>query len=71
MKSWQEKMNPPGLPKIVKVPAAWAAKIGKGTMLIAHPREVDGLIRKVRRGKLITVNQIRERLAKKHRAGST
>lgn len=71
MKTWREKMNPPGLPKVVKVPDAWAKKIGAATMLIAHPKEVDALIRRVRRGKLVTVNQIRETLARKHRAGAT
>ena len=41
---------------------------GTGTVVIPAPREVDEIMRKVPRGKLITINQIRERLAKRHGA---
>jgi len=37
-------------------------------VVIPAPREVDEIMRSVPRGKLITINQIRERLAKKHGA---
>ncbi len=44
---------------------------GSGTLLIPKPLDVDALIRKVQKGKLVTVNQIRERLAKEYSADST
>jgi alkylated DNA nucleotide flippase Atl1 len=37
-------------------------------MVIPAPREVDGIMKKVPRGKLITINQIRAALAKRHQA---
>lgn len=40
-------------------------------MLIAKPLDVDALIRRVERGKLVTLEQIRERLAKDYRADCT
>ncbi|MBU0567212.1 hypothetical protein KJ693_03850 [bacterium] len=43
------------LPKIVDTP--------KGRMLVPNPLDVDGLMRKVGRGRLVTVSQIREHLA--------
>ncbi len=41
---------------------------GTGTVCIPAPREVDEIMRKVPEGKLITINQIREMVAKKHGA---
>jgi len=72
-KTWREKLeNPPkGLPKIVKGPPKWKKTFGGRRVLIATPLLVDGLIRKVKKGKLVTVNQIRERLAKDFKADST
>lgn len=40
---------------------------GKGTMVIPAPREVEEVMKKVLKGKLITINRIRESLAKKHK----
>jgi len=72
-KSWREKFeNPPkGLPKIVRGPPKWEKTFGGRKVLIATPILVDGLIHKVKKGKLVTVNQIRERLAKDFKADST
>jgi alkylated DNA nucleotide flippase Atl1 len=41
---------------------------GTGTVVIPAPMEVDEMMRKVPEGKLATINEIREALAKKHRA---
>jgi len=41
---------------------------GTGTVVIPAPIEVDELMRKVPKGKLITINDIRAALAKKHNA---
>jgi hypothetical protein len=44
------------------------AHFGKGTMVIPRPLDVDRLIRHVGQGKLVTVLQIREELAKRNHA---
>lgn len=44
---------------------------GGGTLLIPKPLDVDALMRRVPKGKLVTLDQIRERLAKEHGADST
>src|SRR5581483_12346989 len=44
------------------------AKWGTGTIAIPAPREVDAIMKRVPRGKLITINEIRDLVAKKHGA---
>jgi hypothetical protein len=56
-KSAREKLEREGLPKVVDNPR------GRGKMLIPRPLDIDALVRRVQRGKLATVDQIRERLA--------
>jgi hypothetical protein len=46
-------------------------RFGEGLMLIPAPIEVDEVMRSVRKGKLITIDGIRRRLAAKHRADFT
>jgi len=74
-KSWREKLeNPPkGLPKIIDISKnpKMEKRFGKGKMLIATPLLVDTIIRKVKRGKLVTSKQIAERLAREHKADLT
>ena len=60
---WREKLEREDHSKIVEIPPAMAKRFGSGTMLIAKPLDVDSLIRKTGRGKLVTISQIRERLA--------
>jgi alkylated DNA nucleotide flippase Atl1 len=43
-------------------------KWGTGTVVIPAPFEVDQLMRKVPKGKLTTINEIRQALATKHNA---
>jgi len=43
-------------------------KWGEGVMVIPAPREVDALMRKVPRGKLTTLNELRTALARQHKA---
>ncbi|NMC76394.1 MAG: MGMT family protein [Candidatus Methanofastidiosa archaeon] len=43
-------------------------KWGEGTVVIPAPIEVDEIMRNVPRGKLITIDQIRKKLAVKHKA---
>lgn len=41
------------------------ARFGKGRMLIPRPLDVDALIRRVGKGKLVTVQQLRQELARR------
>lgn len=72
-KSWREKLErpPKGLPKVVQVPAEQQKRFGGSRLLVPTPLLVDGLIHKVRKRKLITVHQIRHRLAEDFNADAT
>jgi alkylated DNA nucleotide flippase Atl1 len=68
-KSWREKLaDDKGFPKVAPVCGKMTTKWGTGLMVIPAPREVDGIMKQVPRGKLITLNQIRSALAKRHHA---
>jgi len=68
-KSWQEKLaDSKGLPKVEKITPKMSKKWGTGTVVIPAPKEVNEIMKKVPQGKLITINQIRAILAKKHGA---
>ena len=68
-KSWTEKLaEDKGFPKVAPVCGKMTTKWGTGIMVIPAPREVDGIMKQVPRGKLITINQIRAALAKRHQA---
>jgi hypothetical protein len=63
---WREKMNRAA--KVVDIPLGMQKRFGKGKMLIPCPMDVDALMRSIRRGRLVTQSQIRERLARAHKA---
>jgi len=66
-KTWREKLaDHKGLPKIGRVTARMRKTWGTGTLVIPAPREVDAEIRKIRRGKIATLNDLRAALARKH-----
>ncbi len=68
-KTWREKLaDDKDLPKVVKITGQMTNRWGKGTVAIAAPREIDAIMRKVPEGKLITINEIRDLVAKKHKA---
>jgi alkylated DNA nucleotide flippase Atl1 len=68
-KSWQEKLaDSKGLPKVEKITDKMSKRWGTGTVVIPAPKEIDAIMRKVPEGKLTTINEIREKLAKKHGA---
>jgi hypothetical protein len=68
-KSWKEKLlDSKDFPKVVEVTPEMSQRWGTGTVVIPAPLEVDEIMRQVPAGKLITINQIREKLAKKHHA---
>jgi hypothetical protein len=72
-KSWREKLENPvaGLPKVVDVPDKWVKTMGGRRVLVPTPMMVDELLRTVPQRKLITVGQIRQRLARPFQADST
>ena len=69
-KSWQKKLSDKkDLPKVVKITPKMAGRFGTklgDTVVIPAPIEVNDIMKKVPKGKLITINQIREILAKRH-----
>jgi alkylated DNA nucleotide flippase Atl1 len=68
-KTWREKLaDNKDLPKVVRISGGMSKRWGKGTCAIPAPREVDAIMRKVPEGKLITINEIRQIVAKKHKA---
>lgn len=67
--SWTEKLvDSRDLPKIETINEKMSKRWGTGTVVIPAPLEVDELMKRVPEGKLVTINQIREALAKKHKA---
>jgi len=68
-KSWREKLtDDKDLPRVVEITDKMSQRWGTGTVVIPAPREVDEIMRSVPKGKLITINQIRAILAKRHSA---
>jgi hypothetical protein len=71
-KSWREKLaDDKGLPRKAKISGQMSKRWGEGTMVIPAPREVDALMKQVPKGRLTTVNQMRDALATKHKADFT
>lgn len=67
-KSWREKLaDDKGLPKVCRAGGTLSKRWGEGTFVIPAPREVDALMRQVPRGRLVTINEFRSALAKKHK----
>jgi len=68
-RSWTEKLtDSKDLPKVEKITGKMSKRWGTGTVVIPAPLEVDAMMRKVPEGKLVTINEIRSALAKKHKA---
>jgi hypothetical protein len=59
---WREKMERPQEAKLVQVPPKMS-RFGNGMMLIPTPKLVDEIVRQVPRGWLVTVAEIRRKLA--------
>ena len=72
LKTWKEKLETTGrklkLPMKFKIKGKLSKRWGTGTCVIADPKEIDAIMKRVPKGKLITINQIRAKLAKKHKA---
>ena len=69
--SWRAKLHKPMRPKLVRVPDGMAKRWGDGIMLIPTALEVDAMIRKIPRGQVCTLAQIRKRLAQWHNVDVT
>ena len=68
-KDWVAKLKVRhDLPKVVPIKPNQEKNWGKGTIAIPSPLEVDELMREVPAGKVTTINEIREKIAKKHKA---
>ena len=67
-KTWREKLaDDKGLPRVGKVTGKMSHRWGTGTMVIPSPREVDALMRQIPKGRLVTINELRAVLARKHK----
>ncbi len=67
--SWMEKLDrDEGFPKVVPIGPSMTSQWGEGTMVIPAPREVDAIMKRIPAGKLITINEIRSVLARRHGA---
>lgn len=68
-KTWQEKLaDNKGFPKVCPIDATKSKRWGTGTFVIPAPLEVDGLMRRVPKGKLTTIDDLRQALARRHEA---
>jgi hypothetical protein len=66
-KTWQEKLHDnKGLPKIGPNEGKLYKHWGAGTHVVPAPLEVDELMRKVKKGRVTTIDHLRAALAKKH-----
>jgi len=68
-KSWTEKLaDNKDFPRVEEITEKMSKRWGTGTVVIPAPMEVDELMRNVPEGKLVTINEIRAALAKRHKA---
>ncbi len=68
-KSWREKLaDTKDLPRVEKIPEKMRKRWSEGTIVVPSPLEVDEIMKKVPRGKVTTINEIRSLLARKHEA---
>lgn len=65
--TWREKLaDSKGLPKVEPITEKMSKRWGAGTVAIPAPKEIDEIMKKVPKGKLITINEIRDIIARKH-----
>lgn len=68
-KSWQEKLaDNKGHPTVFEITGKMSKRWGAGTCVIPAPMEVNELMRRVPRGKLTTIDEMRKVLARRHKA---
>ena len=67
-KSWREKLaDDKDLPKVGEVTGKLTKRWGEGRFVIPAPREVDALMKQVPKGRVVTINELRTALARKHK----
>ena len=69
--SWRAKLHKPMRPKLVAISDSMAKRFGHGMMLIPTALQLDAMIRKIPRGEVSTLAQVRSRLARWHNADLT
>jgi 6-O-methylguanine DNA methyltransferase, DNA binding domain len=68
-KTWRQKLaDAKGLPRVEKITAKMSKRWGSGTVAIPAPAEVDAIMKEVPAGQLITIDEIRAQIARKHAA---
>jgi hypothetical protein len=68
-KSWSEKLaDDKDLPKVCEATGKLSKRWGYGRFVIPAPCEVDALMKQVPKGRVVTINELRATLAKKHQA---
>ncbi|MBM4040837.1 MAG: hypothetical protein FJ290_20235 [Planctomycetes bacterium] len=68
-RSWREKLaDAKGLPKVVEIAGKMSRRWGTGTVAIPAPAEVDAIMARVPKGRLLTINEIRAKVARRHGA---
>jgi alkylated DNA nucleotide flippase Atl1 len=66
-KTWREKLeDDKDLPKVCKIDGRMSKRWGDGTFVIPSPREVDALMRRVPKGKITTIDEMRRKIARRH-----
>jgi alkylated DNA nucleotide flippase Atl1 len=65
--SWREKLaDAKDLPRVIKLTGPARKRWGGATMVIAAPVEVDALMKRVPKGRVTTINDLRGALARAH-----
>ena len=65
-KSWREKLaDSKGLPQAAEIDCTKSSRWGEGTFVIPAPLDVDHAMKKIRAGKLTTIDALRKALAKR------
>lgn len=68
-KTWREKLaDSKDFPRVQPIPEGMKKRWGAGTIVIPQPSEVNAIMRGVPKGRLATINHIREAIAKRHGA---
>ena len=68
-KTWQQKLEDnKGFPKVYRIDEKRQPRWGAGSFVIPAPLEVDALMKRVPKGKLTTIDELRRHLAHRHHA---
>jgi alkylated DNA nucleotide flippase Atl1 len=68
-KSWRDKLlDSKDLPRVERIEGHLSGRWGTGSVVIPAPIEVDQAMRRVRKGRVTTINEIRAYLAQAHGA---